>query len=145
MTRPHNFNNIADAGSRVGRIIGGKRLVRHLNRHALADRYLGHDLRRGVDCLVYLFDGTEATAGEQTWEALRSIVGPRRAHALRVDEIGREAGGVCWVASPYPGNHEALITLETLRRNKGGVLSQMESTRAIEPPPAPMLLTSTDG
>ncbi|MBZ0173450.1 MAG: hypothetical protein K8E66_13785, partial [Phycisphaerales bacterium] len=67
-----------------------------------------------------------------TWEALRLMVGQRRVHTLPIEEIGRERGGWCWACSPYPGNHETMVTLDGLRGNKGGRFSPHETARAVE-------------
>lgn len=131
MTRQHESVNQNTEHSMVGDVVGGKRVVRELARHGLARRFLGHDLRRRIDCLLYVFD-REAGQREPTWNALRLMVGQNRPHALRIEEIGRERGGWCWACAPYPGNHETIVTLAGLRKNKGGRFSPHETARAIE-------------
>lgn len=117
-----------------GRVIDGKRLVRSLGRHRLAERFLAHDLRRQIDRLVYLFDDDdrdEGDDGELLWSVLRTQVGARRPHTVQIEEIGRERAGLCWAVSAYPGNHESLVTLGSLRQNRGGRLTVHEVARGV--------------
>jgi hypothetical protein len=112
-------------------LIGGKRLVRPLGRHRFAERFLAFDIRRGVDCLLYLFNAPTDPGEAQLWQHLRAVVGVRRPHTLHLEEIGRDGPGRCWAAAAYPGNHETLVTLASLRQTKAGVLSLPETARAV--------------
>ena len=116
----------------VGQTLGGARIVRELDSHSLARRFLGHDQRRGVDRLVYVFDRCTADEREKIWESLRLTVGAQRPHVLSIEQAGRERGGLCWASSPYPGNQESIVTLADLRTRRGGRLSVVETERAIE-------------
>lgn len=118
--------------SMVGRMFDGRRLVRALGSRGPARRYLGHDERRRIDCLVYVFDALGVGGPERLWASLRSVVGQRRPHVLPIEEIGRERGGLIWAITPYPGNHESIVTLDGLRRSKGGRFSVHETCRAVE-------------
>lgn len=115
----------------LGRVIDGKRLVRRLGRHRIADRFLAHDLRRQIDRLVYLVDRDDDDDGEVIWSVLRTQVGARRPHTVQIEEIGRERTGLCWAVSAYPGNHESLVTLESLRQSRGGRLTVHEVARGV--------------
>ncbi len=132
MTRLNSMMNNEDGTSLVGQNLGGAKLVRELDRHTLARRYLGHDQRRGVDRLVYVFDRGTGDSRESIWEALRLTVGAQRPHVLSIEQAGRERGGMIWASSPYPGNQESIVTLADLRKRRGGRLSAVETERAIE-------------
>lgn len=128
-----NATMIGDGGSTlVGQTLGGASIVRELEGHTLARRFLGHDQRRGVDRLVYVFDQRGNEQRVQIWQALRLSVGAQRPHVLSIEQAGRERGGLIWASSPYPGNQESIVTLADLRTRRGDRLSAVETERAIE-------------
>jgi hypothetical protein len=127
----HHIPDVPQTDPILGRVIDGKRLVRPLGRHRNAERFLAHDLRRQVDRLVYLFDTDDGDEGEVLWSVLRAQVGARRPHTVQIEEIGRERAGLCWAVSAYPGNHESLVTLESLRQSRGGRLTVHEVARGV--------------
>jgi len=97
-----------------------------------ATRWLAHDERRAIDCLVYLFDVPPGEARGGLWRYLETNVGTRRSHTLPLEAAGRERGGRIWASAPYPGNHTTLVTLESLRVSKGGAFGVYEMGRAVE-------------
>ncbi len=132
MTRLNATMNGEGGSTLVGQTIGGAGIVRELDRHTLARRFLGHDHRRGVDRLVYVFDQSPSEDREKIWQALRLCVGAQRPHVLAIEQAGRERDGLIWASSPYPGNQESIVTLADLRARRGGRLSAIETDRAIE-------------
>lgn len=113
--------------------IDGRRLLSEQPVHPLARKWLAHDTRRATDCLVYVFDpGPDETRAAAVWAYLEAVVGTRRRHVLPIDSAGRERGGLIWASTPYPGHHSTLLTLDGLRRGKGGVLTVYEVARAME-------------
>jgi serine/threonine protein kinase len=112
--------------------IGGRSIVRRLSNSIFGRRYLALDARREVDCMVWLFDGIAAARMPAVWTYLKKSVGERRTHVLPIDAAGRERGGVCWAVTPYVGNHEGIVSLESLRRARGGAMTVFETGRAVE-------------
>lgn len=111
--------------------IGGRTLVRPLARSRFGARYLARDPRRDTDCIVWLFDRVPLEQGPRLWGYLKKNAGRRRAHILTIEAAGRETTG-CWAVTPYVGNHDGVVTLESLRAARGGVMSAFETGRAIE-------------
>jgi len=53
-------------------------------------------------------------------------------HLLRVESASYDDRGRLCVITPYPGNHEGLVTLKDLLDKRGGKLAVIEAARAVE-------------
>lgn len=116
----------------VPRAIGGRALVKPLADSLFGSRFLALDPRRQVDCMIWLFDGVAPDRMPGVWAFLQRSVDQRRAHVLPIDAAGREKGGLCWACTPYVGNHEGIVSLESLRASRGGTMTVFETARAVE-------------
>jgi len=132
----HHMNNSDQQGRMQPQAmpaqVGGRALIRPLRNSVFGRRFLALDSRRQVDCMIWLFDGVSAEGMPSVWSFLRRAVDNRKPHVLPVDAAGREKGGMCWACTPYVGNHDGIISLESLRVSRGGTLSIFETSRAVE-------------
>lgn len=121
-----------DAGAACAHAtIGGRHLVRRLSDSRFGARYLARDPRRDTDCILWLFDRVPGDRGPSVWGYLKRTAGIRRPHVLTVDAAGRDTTGT-WAATPYIGNHDGIVSLESLRAARGGVMSPFEVRRVID-------------
>ena len=121
----------ADAAVNHDAVIGGRTLVRPLDASKYGQRFLARDPRRDTDCIVWLFDRVEFEKRPRLWDYLKRNAGVRRPHVLTIEAAGR-SGNKCWAVTPYVGNHDGIVSLESLREARGGSLSLFETGRAIE-------------
>lgn len=112
--------------------VGGRALVKPLSCSMFGQRFLALDPRRQMDCMIWLFDAVEADRMPGVWAYLQRAVDLRRPHVLPIDAAGREKGGLCWACTPYVGNHDDIVSLESLRLSRGGTLTVFETARAVE-------------
>jgi serine/threonine protein kinase len=116
----------------VPRAVGGRALVKPLSGSMFGQRFLALDPRRQVDCMIWLFDAVEADRLPGVWAYLQRAVDQRRPHVLQIDAAGRERGGLCWACTPYVGNHDDIVSLDSLRLSRGGTMTVFETARAVE-------------
>jgi serine/threonine protein kinase len=119
--------------SRIERLhIGPYRLVRQLQAGPLAERWLAFHEGDQTAHVAYRFrlvpDRAEQRRFVAAVEAMSALNHP---HLLPVEQFTLAAGGGAWVVAPYTGNHEGLVTLSSLRQDKGGRLIPPETERAL--------------
>lgn len=99
------------------------RLASTLGRSRLGPRWLALDPRDASTHVLYAIESRDTTG---LFEKTRVLQGFSQAHLLPIEGVGVDASGTLWLASPYTGSHDGLLTLESLRQAKGGRLMPSE-------------------
>jgi serine/threonine protein kinase len=118
---------------RVERLrIGPYQLVRQLEAGRLAERWLAFNEAEQTPHVAYRFKmGHDKAEHRRFMAALEALSPLSHPHLLPVEQFAFGIGGGAWVVSPYTGNHDGLVTLSSLVRDKGGMLIPGETERAL--------------
>jgi serine/threonine protein kinase len=115
--------------------IGPYRLTRRLAEGPFGRRDLALHIGAATSHVVARMDHLRPEHDRGRIEhALRTMAKLKQRHILPVQDFGFEddRGVACvWVASPYTGDVDGLVTLESLARRKGGYLPPIEARTAI--------------
>lgn len=95
------------------------RLITPLGSSRLGQRWLALDPRDGSTHIVHSCRVQDPSRFLDAAAALRGLT---QAHILPVEGFGIDAAGLPWIATPYTGSQDGLLTLEGLRLAKGGRL-----------------------
>jgi len=109
-------------------------LKRRLESHRVAERWLGVDLSGNVPLLLYKVDPQRLPLSRHdVHEALRLSQTVPIPHTLRVGLIESSDFAGLWLASPYAGSPDGIMTLGRLLASKdGGRMEPCEARRAAE-------------
>lgn len=118
--------------SRVERLrIGPYRLSKSLGAGTLAERWVAvHETDHSVH-VAHRFRVTDDTPAEPVLEAVAAVSRVSHPHLLPIEEVRTGIAGSVWVITPFTGNHDGLVSLESLLAQKGGRLSPLEADRAL--------------
>ncbi len=112
--------------------LGMYRLIRPLDAHPMADRWLALHEGNQTSHIIYKFahlsDRTHIRRFAGAIERLMAIGHP---HVLPVEEfaLGMAQDQRPWLVCPYPGTVDGLVTLEQLLNDRGGPLPVLEVQR----------------
>jgi serine/threonine protein kinase len=118
---------------RVERLrIGPYQLVRQLEAGRLAERWLAFNEGDQTPHVAYRFKmGHDKAEHRRFMGALEALSPLSHPHLLPIEQFAFGIGGGAWVVTPYTGNHDGLVTLSSLVRDKGGMLNPAEAERAL--------------
>ena len=118
---------------RVERLrIGPYQLVRQLEPGRHSERWLAFNETNQTAHVAYRFRmGHEKAEQRRFLSAVEGLAPLSHPHLLPVEQFAFGIGGGAWIVSPYSGNHDGLVTLASLVREKGGMLSPVEAERAL--------------
>ncbi len=115
--------------------LGPYRLVRRLADGPLGPRQLALHERAASNHAITFVDRLRLPQDRDRAErALADLRELQHAHLLAIDDFGFEdehGRARAWVASPYTGDVDGLVTLATLLKRRGGYLPPMEARTAI--------------
>jgi serine/threonine protein kinase len=117
--------------SRVERLrVGPYRLTRHLASGRLADRWIAfHDAEHSLH-VAHRFK-TDAPLIVTLRDAVAEITRVAHPHLLPVEGLYEGVAGSAWIITPFTGNHDGLVTLNSLLAEKGGRMTPSEAERAL--------------
>ena len=112
--------------------LGPFELVRELEPHAVAGRWLALDRRDQSSHLVYrlgpFHDGGDRRrflSAAAAWASVQHL------HVQRLEHYGLDGLERGWLVAPYSGNQHGLVTLADLLEAKGGRLGAHEAERCV--------------
>ncbi len=112
--------------------LGPYRLLRPLESSDIAERWVGLHEREQTTFVVHLFDVCHDRADERRFiSAMEKLSSFEQAHVLPVHHYAFLASGRPWAVTPYLGSQVGLVTLESLRLEKGGVMPAVEVERVM--------------
>lgn len=112
-------------------MLGPYVLTRQLDSASFAERWLGlHDARH-TSHVIYRFAPCRDKAGQRRFlSACRRVESLRHPHLMTAEEYSFEVSGRPWLVTGFPGDADGLKTLESLLRDKGGLMSADEAETA---------------
>ena len=118
--------------SRVERLrLGDYRLSRQLAKGAIAERWLAvHEADQSIH-VAYRFKTTDGPTENSIREGAEQVSKIGNSHLLPCEGVYGGVGGSVWVVSPFTGNHDGLVTLASLLRDKGGRMTPLEADRVL--------------
>lgn len=121
------------SGFRIERVrVGPYRITAPLEHGPTSERWLAIHEQAHSTHVAHRFrtggDASLASRVHQAATALRDLAHP---HLLPVEACIVGPAASTWIISPFTGGHDGLITLETLRRDKGGRIPPAETERAL--------------
>ena len=81
--------------------------------------------------VAHRFKSADAATTEAIVQAARALAEVGHPHLLPVEHVYDKVAGSVWVITPFSGNHDGLVTLRSLVRDKGGQMSPQETERAL--------------
>jgi hypothetical protein len=109
---------------------GPYEIVRQLRPSRYATRYLARQPERLTHHVAYLFDlGGQGTTGFLDAVSRAGMV--VSTHVLPIEQFAVLSVDEAWAISPYLGDHDGLLLLSDLVADKGGVLPELETRRAV--------------
>ena len=112
--------------------LGPYRLLRPLLPSAIAERWVGLHEREQTTYVLHLFDVCHDRADERRFiSAMEQLTTLDQAHILPVNHFSILPGGQPWAVTPYLGSQVGLVTLDSLRIEKGGVMPAVEVERVM--------------
>ena len=112
--------------------LGPYRLLRPLTSTSMAERWVGLHEREQTTYVLYLFDVCHDRAEERRFiDAMEQVSRIDQAHLLPIVHYSILAGGRPWAVTPYLGSQVGLVTLESLREEKGGSMPLVEVERVL--------------
>ena len=112
--------------------LGPYRLLRPLESNHLAERWVGLHERDQTTSVIYLFPPCHDRADERRFvRAMERVAALHRAHILHVEHYALQPGGRPWATTSYLGSQVGLVTLESLRLEKGGTMPHLEVERVM--------------
>jgi len=118
--------------SRVERLrVGPYRLSKSLGSGALAERWVAvHETDHSLH-VAHRFRSTEECPAELVVEAVAAVSEISHPHLLPIEGVHEGIAGSVWVITPFTGDHDGLVSLDSLLRQKGGRFSPLEADRAL--------------
>lgn len=113
--------------------VAGLTLGLKLPGHRLGHRWMAGDSIDSMTSVVYLIRGPRHVSATALAQRLRWSTFERNPHALPIDAIEAAPGGRFWIATPYTGGADGLLTLGRLLAEKHeGRMDPDEARRAIQ-------------
>lgn len=111
---------------------GPYRLVRELDCGPLGERWLAvHEVDLSSH-VVHRFNPRTDKSGQRRFlSGVESVAGLEHAHLTAIESYAMCPSGRGCVVTPYTGNQDGLVTLESLAQAKGGRLTPLEAERAV--------------
>lgn len=98
----------------------------------MAERWVGLHEREQTTYVLYMFDVCHDRAEERRFiDAMEQVSRISKAHMLPIVHYSIMAGGRPWAVTPYLGSQVGLVTLESLRLEKGGAMPLVEVERVL--------------
>lgn len=118
---------------RVERLrVGPYRLSRQLSQGPLGERWAAiHEQDQSVHVAHRFKTGKDSDLVNKIGHSARTISVLSHPHLLPIEACIGNIGGSVWVVNPFTGNHDGLVTLESLIRAKGGRMTPAEAERAL--------------
>ena len=111
--------------------LGAYEIVRELEPCAISRRWFAVHARHQTSHVLYELSACRDRSVERRFvAAVQSLAELDHAHILRVESLTFSRNEP-WLVTPYTGNQEGLVTLSTLARAKGGLMSGAEAARAL--------------
>ena len=109
-------------------------LTRELPRGMLGDRWLALHERAQTSHVVHSFgnDAADPDSAGRLLAALAQVRDFEHPHVLKIEDSWVDDAGCVWVVTPFTGDQDGLVTLDSLLRRRGGYLSLEESRRAMD-------------
>lgn len=105
-------------------------VLRPLGPGRVSERWLA---RRNQDLRAFVAHLCPPGMDSDRWvDAASAVMGDRIEHALAPVAVGAAASGRPWALTEYTGDHEGLVSLETLVRQTGGRMTSNEARHAVE-------------
>jgi len=112
--------------------LGPYRLLRPLEPSAIAERWVGLHEREQSTYMLHLFEPCHDRADERRLiKAMEQLEPLQHAHLLPVLHYAIVPAGRPWAVTPYLGSQVGLVTLESLRLEKGGAMPLVEVERVM--------------
>jgi len=118
--------------SRLERLrLGDYRVSRQLAKGAIAERWLAvHEADQSIH-VAYRFKTADPAVEVSIREGAEQISRIGHPHLLPCEAVFSGVGGSVWVITPFTGNHDGLVTLSSLLRDKGGRMTALEADRTL--------------
>jgi hypothetical protein len=97
----------------------------------LGERWIALDEHAHLNHTVYRIELRSEHAQRRAVAHLGGFAKAQPPHTLSVDQYALDDARGLWIATPYTGSHDGLLTLDQLIRMKGGRLGVTESLRAL--------------
>lgn len=111
---------------------GPYRLVRPLRPSPIADRWLAlHEKEQTSHVVHELCYRHDKSAQRRFLSAVENLAELDHPHLLPIERFSLGAGGHAYAITPYTGNPDGLVTLETLLKDKGGQMAPAEVDEAL--------------
>ncbi len=111
--------------------VGPYRIVRPLEPGRLAARWLAVHDRDQTSHIAYEFLCRDRAEQRRLLSAFERAAELEHPHILRVEQFAFADAHVAWLFTPYTGNQEGLVSLDSLLKAKGGTMSAQEAERAV--------------
>lgn len=111
--------------------IGPYRILRPLQPGRLAARWLAVHDRDLTSHVAHEFSCRDRAEQRRFTAAFEQVSGLEHPNILPVEQFALADTHVAWVLTPYTGNQEGLVTLDSLLRAKGGRMPVDEAERAL--------------
>lgn len=112
---------------------GPYKVIRSLGSTRGVSRFVVLCSKTDTNRLLYRFPPqTQHQQRRVLFDAMVTMSTLDHSHLLRVESASYDDRGRLCVITPYPGNHEGLVTLKDLLEQRGGKLAVIEAARAIE-------------
>lgn len=114
------------------RRLGPYLVERELPACRLARRWLAVHERAQTTHTLYQFTRLKDKADQHRFlSVFERVSRATNPHVLAIEHVSLGRNAVGWVVTPYTGNQDGLVTLDTLVAQKGGTMSVPEATRAV--------------
>lgn len=112
--------------------IGPYRLLRPLEGSRHGERWVGLHERDQTTWVVHLLPTCHDRAEERRFlRAMERVASLKHAHVLPIEHYSILPGGRPWAVTAYLGSQVGLVTLESLRIEKGGMMAGVEVERVM--------------
>lgn len=111
--------------------LGPYRIIRPLAPGKLATRWLAVHDRDQTSHVAHEFTCRDRAEQRRFMSAFEKISELDHPHILHVEQFALADGRLAWLLTPYAGNQDGLVTLDSLQRAKGGRMPAQEAERAM--------------
>jgi hypothetical protein len=112
--------------------LGPYRLLRLLAPSRFADRWVALHERHQTTHVIHVFEACHDRAEERRFvTAMERVASLRQAHLQPVVQYSLTNAGRPWAVTEYIGSQVGLVTLESLRVEKGGAMASVEVERVM--------------
>ena len=111
--------------------LGPYRIIRPLAPRKLASRWLAVHDRDQTSHVAHEFACRDRAEQRRFLSAFEKISELDHPHILQVEQFALADARLAWLLTPYTGNQDGLVTLESLLSAKGGRMPPQEADRAM--------------